>query len=295
VGLLAVARGTRPEAGSSILNANRCKKSGKEGDVMCRKALSMALLITICVGLSGISLSNAAAEEVLYVYGPGGPYPAMKEAAELFGKQVNAKLEVVPGPTNQWIEKAKKDADIIYSGAEYMMTDFVFAMDGRIEETTVTPLYLRPSAILVRPGNPKKILDFPDLLKPGMKILVVNGAGQAGLWEDIAGREGSIETVKTFRKNIVAYAPNSAAAKKMWVENREIDAWLIWNIWQIANRDIADLVPMSTKYVLYRDCAIALTKQGKDKELARKFHEFVQSRDGARIFAKWGWITPEQK
>jgi accessory colonization factor AcfC len=52
---------------------------------------------------------------------------------------------------------------------------------------------------------------------------------------------------------------------------------------------------MSKPYVLYRDCGIALTKQGKGKELAKKFYEFVQSKDGARIFAKWGWITPEQK
>jgi accessory colonization factor AcfC len=128
-----------------------------------------------------------------------------------------------------------------------------------------------------------------------MKILVVNGAGQAGLWEDIAGKDGKIESVKKFRKQIVAYAPNSAVAKKMWTENKEIDAWLIWNIWQVANPDIADLVPMSKKYVLYRDCGVALTKQGKDKELAKKFYEFVQSEDGADIFAKWGWITPKKK
>jgi accessory colonization factor AcfC len=63
----------------------------------------------------------------------------------------------------------------------------------------------------------------------------------------------------------------------------------------VANRDLADLVPMSKPYVLYRDCGIALTKQSKGKELAKKFYEFVQSKDGAHIFAKWGWITPEQK
>ncbi len=36
------------------------------------------------------------------------------------------------------------------------------------------------------------------------------------------------------------------------------------------------------------------TKQGKGKELAKKFYEFVQSKDGARIFAKWGWIHPKR-
>jgi accessory colonization factor AcfC len=81
----------------------------------------------------------------------------------------------------------------------------------------------------------------------------------------------------------------------MWSEKKDIDAWLIWNIWQVANPDLADLVPMSKKYVLYRDCGVALTKQGKDKELAKKFYEFVQSEDGARIFAKWGWIKSKMK
>jgi accessory colonization factor AcfC len=263
--------------------------------MMYRKVIYNVLTISVCLILSAITPIIVTAEDVLYVYGPGGPYPAIKEAAADFGKQQNIKVEVAAGPTNQWIEKAKKDADIIYSGAEYMMTDFIFAMEGRIDETTVTPLYLRPSSILVRLGNPKKIKDFPDLLKPGIKILVVNGAGQAGLWEDIAGKDGKVETVKKFRKNIVAYAPNSAVAKKIWTENKDIDAWFIWNIWQVANSDLADLVPMSKKYVLYRDCGVALTKQGKDKDLAKKFYEFVQSEDGARIFAKWGWITPKKK
>jgi accessory colonization factor AcfC len=262
---------------------------------MYKKIFYIVLALIVCLNITAMVPLHVSAEDVLYVYGPGGPYPAMKEAGEIFGKKLNVKMEVAAGPTNQWVEKARKDADIIYSGAEYMMTDFIFAMEGRIDETTVTPLYLRPSSILVRPGNPKKIKDFPDLFRPGMKILVVNGSGQAGLWEDIAGKDGDIETVKKFRKNIVAYAPNSALAKKLWAENKDIDVWLIWNIWQIANPDLADLVPMSKKYVRYRDCGIALTKQGKDKELAKKFYDFVQSEDGGRIFAKWGWITPKKK
>jgi len=267
----------------------------RRGGTMRKEIAFVASVIGVYLSLSVLAPVHVAAEETLLVYGPGGPYPAMKEAAEAFGNLQNVKVEVVAGPTNQWIEKAKKDADIIYSGAEYMMTDFIFAMEGGIDESTVTPLYLRPSSILVRPGNPKKIRDFPDLLKPGMRLLVVNGAGQAGLWEDIAGKDGDIEAVKTFRKNIIAYAPNSGAAKKVWTENKDIDAWFIWNIWQVANRDLADLVPMSKPYVLYRDCGIALTKQGKGKELAKKFYEFVQSKDVARIFAKWGWTTPAEK
>jgi accessory colonization factor AcfC len=235
--------------------------------------------------------SPVAAADVLAVYGPGGPLPAMKEAGEIFGKQNNIKVEVTAGPTRTWIEKAKADADLIYSGSEHMMTDLIEDMEGGIDESTVTPLYMRPAAILVRPGNPKMIKDFPDLLRPGMKVIVVQGAGQTGLWEDIAGRRGDIKTVKAFRKNIAAFAGNSAEAKKMWTERTDIDAWLIYTIWQFANPTLADLVPLSEDWVLYRDCGIALTRKGGQEALARKFFEFLQSAEGAKIFVKWGWIT----
>lgn len=252
-------------------------------------------MLGLLQGVALIILSFSHAEEVLHIYGPGGPYPAINEAAEVFGERNSIRIEVLAGPTSKWLEKAKADADLIYSGAEFMMTDFIRALDGRIDETTVTPLYLRPSAILVRPGNPKHIWEFTDLLKPGVKILVVSGAGQTGMWEDAAAKQGDIQTVREFRNNIYAFAKNSAEAKKLWIENRDIDAWFVWNIWRVSNPTLADLVPVGDDYVIYRDCGIALTHQGKRRAMARKFVEFLQSSKGARIFAKWGWITSENE
>src|SRR5262245_38562379 len=149
--------------------------------------LSALLMIAVVFA----SLVGAASAQDLRVYGPGGPAPAIHEAARQFGDTHGIKVEVTAGPTGKWIDAAKADADLIYSGSETMMTDFIDAMGGELVAGTVTPLYLRASAILVRPGNPKRITGFNDLLAPGMKILIVNGAGQNGLWEDIAGRRGN--------------------------------------------------------------------------------------------------------
>jgi len=256
------------------------------------KRNAFCLLVVLCLFVLLAIPSAGMAGEVLYLYGPGGPAPAMKEAAEVFGKANSIRVEVTAGPTGQWLPKAKTDADLIYSGSEYMMTDFIHLMEGRLDASTVTPLYLRPSAILVRPGNPKSIRHFTDLLKTGMKVLVVQGAGQTALWEDVAGRQGSIETVRAFRKNIVAFASNSAEAKKTWLEKPEIDAWLIWNIWQIADPKISDLVSMGPDYVIYRDCGIAVTEKGKQGPWADKFVAFLMSAEGGRIFSKWGWMVP---
>lgn len=242
------------------------------------------------IGFFGMA-GAVQAVETLNVYGPGGPAPAMKEAAAAFEKQTGIRVTVTAGPTPEWIEKAKSDGDVIYGGSEHMMTDFVGAMEGRILEAEVMPLYLRPYSILVRPGNPGKISGVKDLLRPGVRILVVNGAGQTGAWEDMAGRKGDIETVKSLRRNIVVYAKNSAEARQKWIDAPDIDAWLIWNIWQAAHPDLAEVVKIEPDYAIYRDSNVVLTSQGKTRPAARQFVDFLASPEGARIFRKWGWMA----
>jgi accessory colonization factor AcfC len=232
---------------------------------------------------------NANAQATLNVYGPGGPAPAMKEAAETFQKKTGVVVSVTAGPTPAWIAKAKNDADVVYSGSEDMMSSFVEAMGDQLTPTAVEPLYLRPMAMLVRPGNPTHVTRFTDLLKPGVKVLVVTGAGQNGAWEDVAGRLGKIEQVKAFRSNIVAFAKNSAEAKKIWTERPDINVWLIWNIWQVANPSLADVVPIEPSYAIYRDAGVAITRRGASEPASKQFVDFLKSKQGAAIFAKWGW------
>lgn len=245
----------------------------------------------LCALVAVLLSASAYAQSTLHAYGPGGPAPAMKEAAVAFEKKTGVKVEVAAGPTPQWLGKAKNDADLVFSGSETMMTDFVYAMDGQISHFKVTPLYLRPLSILVRPGNPKRIHGIQDMLKSSVKVLVVNGAGQNGVWEDMAGRKGDLNTVIALRKNIVSYAKNSAEAKQAWIDNKDIDVWLIWNIWQVASPLLADVVPIESDYLIYRDCGIAITQRAEGKPAAKAFVEFLQSVDGAKIFAKWGWKT----
>ena len=237
----------------------------------------------------GTAFAGAHAADTLKAYGPGGPAPAMKEAAQAFEKKTGTRIEITAGPPAQWKDRAKADADLIFSGSEHMMADFVKALEGSIVDESVKPLYLRPLAILVRPGNPKKLKGADDLFKPGLKILVVNGAGQTGAWEDLAGRTGEIEKVRALRRNIVFQAASSAEAKQKWSDDKSIDAWIIWNIWQVANKDLADTVSVEPRYAIYRDSGIALTRRGAAKPQAKAFVDFLFSPDGAAIFRRWGW------
>ena len=249
----------------------------------------------------GATCAPPVAAETLMVYGPGGPLPAMQDAAGVFERTTGICVVVTGGPTGPWLAKARGDADVIVSGAENMMTDYIKQLGdtaggaasppGRIDESTIVPLYLRPAAILTRKGNPRHIRGFEDLMRPGMKVLVVQGAGQNGLWEDVAGRRGNIADVRAFRRNIGAVAANSGEAKTTWTDDLSFDAWLIWNIWQVANPTVADVVPLSKRWVVYRDAGVALTAKGAGRQSARHFVAFLQSPAGARAFSRWGWMT----
>ncbi|KGG85765.1 hypothetical protein P608_16785 [Comamonas thiooxydans] len=47
--------------------------------------------------------------------------------------------------------------------------------------------------------------------------------------------------MKAFRLNLVLPEAGNSAA---WVEQKDIDVWLICNIWQVENPDLADQVPV---------------------------------------------------
>ncbi|GLQ99316.1 substrate-binding domain-containing protein [Dyella mobilis] len=247
------------------------------------KSLFFACLIV------AVSPCAANAADVLHVYGPGGPAPAMREAAKAFGKAHGIQVEVTAGPTGKWAADFQKNGDIIYSGSENMMSGFLAKFTDTIDPATVNPLYIRPAGILVRPGNPKHIEGFEDLLKPGMQVMVVEGAGQIGMWEDIAGASGDVATIRTFRTHITRFAPNSAEALKAWQTQPSFDAWIIFPIWALAHPGVADVVPLSPPYLVYRDSGVALTHRGEQQANARAFLEFLSGPEGRRIFVKYGW------
>lgn len=91
------------------------------------------------------------------------------------------------------------------------------------------------------------------------------------------------------RKNIVTYAANSAVALATWSGAAPPDAWIIYNIWQIAHPTVAEIVPIEPEFALYRDAGIALTNRSAGNPQAKAFYDFVLSDAGAAIFKKWGW------
>lgn len=74
---------------------------------------------------------------------------------------------VAAGPTSAWIDKAKENADLIFSGNTSMVDDFAKKIPSLSLEN-LSVLNVRPSGIIVRPNNPKNIKNFEDILKDGV-------------------------------------------------------------------------------------------------------------------------------
>lgn len=238
---------------------------------------------------------GAAAQGVapIRAFGPGGPAPAMRAAAEAFRAAQRVPVEVIAGPTPGWAGRVAGEADLVFSGAEYMMDDFMAQFREVVEPSTRTTLFVRPSALLVRRGNPRAITGLRDLLSrpPGQaRILATGGAGQVALWEDVAGRTGDVALLRAMRERIVLVAPNTGAAQQEWRSKPDAyDVWLVWNHWQIAAPDHADLVEIEEPFRIWRSTGTVMTRRGAGRDEARQFAAFLAGEEARAIFARFGW------
>lgn len=227
-----------------------------------------------------------AQEAALKVYGPGGPQGPMQECAEMLGQERGVKVEIIAGPEKKWIEQAKMQADVFFGGAEYMLTQFMEKNPDLENNASRTELYPRAAGILVRPGNPKNIRTLADLARDGVRLVDVTGAGQLGLWEDLAGRHGLIAGIQ---RNIAVSVPTSAEAIEKWKAQPELDAWITYESWHYRLKETTELVRLPAADKLYRGTPIALARQSKQPKLAAEFIAYLKSDVGHGVFRKWGW------
>ena len=239
--------------------------------------------------LADPSIEHAPDDGTVRVYGAGGPQVAFQQAASAFEKATGTPVEVVFGPESQWSADAQANADLLWGTAEQSITAFLETYTDFPSES-VEPIYLRPAVIAVKPGNPKGIEGFDDLLADGIGIVVVEGAGVyntsgTGVWEDIAARLGKLTDVTGFRDNIIAYAKGSGAGFEAFQQD-EADAWITWSYWPIDHPDAADAVPFADDRVIYRDINVVASPRADPETL--DFVAYLKSDEAQRFFEARG-------
>lgn len=260
--------------------------------------LMSAIVLSLCAAIFSTAALSSPRENqkytprdgIIYLYGPGGPHTALIRAGEVFTEKTGTPVQVVFGPESKWTEGAQQNADIIWGASEQSMTAFLQTYT-EFNSDDVEPIYLRRAVIAVQNGNPKRIKSFEDLLQPGMRIVVTEGAGVyntsgTGVWEDIAGRLGSLSDVQAFRRNIVAYSKGSGASFRA-LKELKADAWITWSHWPLTHPNDAEIIEISSDRVIYRDLNV-VTNAKADPE-ATDFIEFLKEEAAADIFKSEGW------
>ncbi|GIB65406.1 accessory colonization factor AcfC [Vibrio cholerae] len=243
--------------------------------------------------ISLLSFSTSVFADV-NLYGPGGPHVPLIKVAESFEKSQSKRVNVTFGPQATWNDKAKKNADILFGASEHSALAIAEGHSERFSKFNIHPVFMREAIILVKKGNPKNIKGMADLLKPGIGIVVNDGAGVSNtsgtaVWEDSVGRMKNVEKLQAFRSNIHVFAPNSGSARKAFVEGEDIDAWITWVDWAIANPTIGDMVRMEDEYRVYRDFNVVLAKN-PSSEAIDFFDYLTKSKDAEAIFQQYGWF-----
>ncbi len=228
---------------------------------------------------------------VVKLYGAGGPNTAIQKVADVWEKKTGKRVVITAGPERSWSARAQVDADILWGTSEQSMTAFLETYKT-FSSKQVEPIYIRPTIIAVKKGNPKHIQRFDDLLSPGLKIVVTESAGLAntsgtGTWEDVAGRLGRLEDIRSFRRNIVAFATGSGASLKAF-KDLDADAWITWPDWPVTHPELFDAVAIAPERQIWRDLNVVLSPLA-DPE-AKAFLEFLITKEAQALMKTEGWI-----
>jgi accessory colonization factor AcfC len=140
--------------------------------------------------------------------------------------------------------------------------------------------------ILVRKGNPKKIRSLGDLATDSIRLLVMNGSGQTGLWEETAAVRGLVPDLQ--KRNAVTVSSSTEAIER-WKTVTTLDAWITFESWHYRLEDVTDLVRLPKEERIFRGTAVVGTHFYKNKEKARLFIEFLKTEQCHAVFQKWGW------
>jgi molybdate transport system substrate-binding protein len=221
----------------------------------------------------------------LHVFSAGAVAPPIKKCAEEFKAKFGTEFEFTVGKAENLMEKIAetKKGDLLTCGSEFILDHA--QLKGLVLKETRKSLGSRTSAILVQTGNPKKIKSMADLAKEGIQVGVSVSGCLTGVWDDLATKAGLAEQI---RKNTVAYADGCGELMAL-VNKKEVDAILGWDAFKNLNMQTMDIVELPKDLQVHRSTAIGVIVFSKNKELAKKFIDFLISEKGKKIYEKYGW------
>lgn len=214
----------------------------------------------------------------LRAFGPGGPHLAIQEAAEAFRGKHGISVGVVKASPRELAVKLREEADLYFTGAEYMLEEFVAENPGVLDLSTAARLPPRRIGIMVRKGNPLGVKSIGCLNAEGVDVL--------------AAHLENIEPILAMNEEgddisyIEVYTGSEGA--KAWRDKPKIDAWITYRSWHALLKDESDFVELTCNGTL-RHPMVAIASRTEKREAAQRFIDFLLSEEARPILRKHGW------
>jgi sulfate/thiosulfate-binding protein len=168
-----------------------------------------------------------------------------------------------------------------------------------------------PFVILVRPGNPKKIQDFSDLARPGIRIIhpdpLTSGAANWAIIAEFgsatrrpgAGPDAGRSLLTGIWRNVVAQAGSGRAARTQF-DNGFGDALITYEqdaLWSRANGSSSFEIVYPRSTILSEHTLVVVDSRisRERMDIIEAFVDFIWSEEAQRLFIKGGFRSVHEK
>ena len=202
-------------------------------------------------------------------------------------------------PADVAILSIERDADRLLQGKATTTDWHTFPSRGIVNKT--------PFVILVRKGNPKQISDFPDLAKPGVKVIHPDPVSSGGAQWSILSIYGSElkkseaasgesdraraqQTLQAIWKNVIS-TPGSAREARTQFETGYGDALITYELEGLlmkqAGAEVDVVVPKATIFSEHPAVIIDRNVTAAERPVVQAFLNFLWTEEAQKAFVKY--------
>jgi len=252
---------------------------------------TLVMAVMLC-GCSSKKTKDRSSAKELLLYCAAGIRPPVDELVETFQRQHSVKIAIDYAGSEVLLSKVK----LARRGDLYMPGDKYYIEQAAQEDMILSqqPVCYFVPTILVQKGNPKNIHALEDLLAPGLKL---------GLGDPKACAVGRTTRQILAKNNItwgqieknVVFQSLTVNELGMQIQAQSLDAVIVWDAIARYYSQYGDQIPIPAECNVISTVDIGVLKFTKNRELAEKFVEFVNSKRGRDIFRKHSYTIDYPK
>jgi sulfate/thiosulfate-binding protein len=233
----------------------------------------------------------------------------------VYGKIIQAFQQTADGRGITFTQSYAASTDQARAVAAGLKADLVFLSTGDdvnvlVDAGLVDPSWAKQSyrgieadtvvVFAVRPGNPKHIKSWNDLVKPGVQVVTPNPFSSGSAKWNILAAYGAqrrlgktdkqaIAFVKTLFRHVVSQDTSGRNATNTFLSGKG-DVLLTYESEALTSRaagtDIQYVIPRQTMLI---ELPIAVLKSSANKDVANRFIRFTKGQVAQDLFGQYGW------